>query len=451
MATDPTKRIRRRRVATPFTMGAEDFLDRLGHLAPSTEAPYLTVTVDWRPEGSSPGRAEPEEVRRSQRRAGVEEEGARWRPAIEILEDQVEDLIEAQGERGVTHDSLREDYKNIMGWLQNELDPAAHGACVVANSSMDVFEATGFLLPLPTEIHVGPTPAVYSLVQMVEDYPVYGVLNADQQEAVLSFIAFGGINRQVTLVGNDYPRHQQQGGWSQRRYQNRAGERIDAFARDVAEETRKQLDRLGVHDLIVGGNEVMTSALDDAFHESVKKRIVATIPMDMTASDSDTIEATMPIVTRVEREREEAAVRELTDMIGMDARGASGPADTLRALQNGQVDVLVMVDTFEGTGWADYEMHVFGIGDLPTSHPVGGDVSSLVTIDLREEMVRLALETGAEVDIIHSAVPFADDEEVRDVDDAMPMSPAAKTLQDMGGVGAILRYSLDETPPDEAV
>lgn len=451
MATDPTKTIRRRRVASPFTMGAEDFLERLGHLQPSSGAPYLTVTVDWRPEGTSPGRAEPEEVRRSQRRAGVEEEGARWRPAIEILENQVEDLIEAHGERGVSHDSLREDYKKIMDWLQNELDPAAHGACIVANSSMDVFEATGFSLPMSNEIHVGPTPAVYSLVQMVEDNPVYGVLNADQQDAVLSFIAFGGINRRVTLEGTDYPRHQQQGGWSQRRYQNRAGERIEAFARDVAEETRKQLDRLGVDDLIVGGNEVMTSALDGAFHETVKERLVDTVPMDMTVSDSEVIEATMPIVTQVEREREEAAVRALADMIGMDARGASGPADTLRALQNGQVDVLLMVDTFEGLGWADYGMHVFGIGDLPTTHPVGGDVSSLVSIDLREEMVRLALQSGAGVEIIHSAVPVTPDEDVRDADEDMPMSPAAKSLLDMGGVGAILRYTMDETPPEETV
>lgn len=451
MATDPTKRIHRRKLATPFTMGAENFLDRLGHLDPSPDVPYLTVTVDWRPEGTSPGRAEPEEVKRSQRRSGVEAEGDRWRPAIEILEQGIEDLREQHGPRGEIHDSIDQDYEKIQAYLQEELDPAAQGVCIVANSAKGVFEATGFSIALPTTISLGPTPSVHTLVQLVEDNPVYAVLLADQQDASLSFISYGDISRQVTVEGSDYPRHQQQGGWSQRRYQNRAEGRIDAFAADVAEETRKQLDRLGVDALIVAGNEVMTSALDDAFHVTVKDRLVETIHLDMTASDDDIIEATEPIVTRSEREREAAYVQQLQDAIGMDARGAAGQADTLRALQNGQVDVLLMADSFEGDGWADYSMHVFGVGDVPTQHPMGGDVSSLVHVDLREEMTRLAVLTDAEVDIIHSDVPVTEDEEVRDAGEGMPITEAAQKLIEMGGVGAILRYSLDETAPEQSV
>jgi hypothetical protein len=112
---------------------------------------------------------------------------------------------------------------------------------------------------------------------------------------------------------------------------------------------------------------------------------------------------------------------------------------------------LLMVDTFEGTGWADYSLPVFRSGDLPTHHPYGGDVSSLVRVDLREEMVRLALMTDAEVNIIHSDVPVSEDEEVRDADDGMPMTDAAQALLEIGGVGALLRYSLDETAPEQTV
>ena len=75
MATDPTRQISRQKFPSPFTLGAEDVLERLAQLEPSTDVHYLTVTVDWRPEGTSPGRAKPEEVKRSQRRAGKEQEG----------------------------------------------------------------------------------------------------------------------------------------------------------------------------------------------------------------------------------------------------------------------------------------------------------------------------------------------------------------------------------------
>lgn len=451
MATDPTKQITRRRFRSPFTMGEENLLERLAHLGPSTDVPYLTVTVDWRPEGTSPGRAEPDDVKRSQRRSGQEAEGARWRPAVEVLERDIEDLIEQHGPRGEVYDSLKSDYEKLMHFLQEELDPAAHGAIVVANSARGVFLASGLSLPLETSISTGPVPSLYSLMRLVEDNPVYAVLVADQEEARLDFIAYGRLSRQSTLESSLYPVKQQQGGWSQRRFQARADERVDAFARDIAEETRTWLDRLGVDSLILAGAEVMTSALEDAFHQTVKDRLVETMRLETWSSESEVIEATLPILAESERKREEDAVRNLRDHVGAKTRGAAGVADTLRALQNGQVSDLIMLDTFEAEGWADYTMHVFGVGNRPTQHPVGGDVADIVDVDLRDEMVRLALHTDAAVEIIHSDVPVPEGNEIPDVGDERPVTEAAKELMEMGGVGAVLRFELDETAPPESV
>lgn len=450
MATDPTKRIRRLRHSNPFQIGPENLLERLVNLEPSVDVPYLTVSVDWTVEGTSPGRAVPEEVKRSQDRSGPEE-GIRWRPAIEILERELENLIDEHGPHGETFDSLKDDQKKINNYLQDELDPAAQGVVIVANSAKGVFEAAGIAIPLETQVTLAPTPSIYSLVRVIDDNPTYAVLVADQKDATLSFMSYGQTQRSVSLEASGYPRRVRAGGWSHRRFQARAGERTDAFARDVAEEVRTDLDRLGVETLIVAGDEVITSSLNDAFHESVKDRIVDTIRLDIRASEDDIQEATQPIAERVEREREAASVQRLQDAIGANGRGAVGSAATLQALQGGQADELLLVDTFEGTGWADYDMHAFGAGNMPTEHPLGGDVTSLVTIDLREEMVRLAIMTGAEVDIIHSDVPVTEDEGVPDAGEGPPVTPAAQVLQDSGGVGAILRFTLDETAPEEGV
>jgi len=226
---------------------------------------------------------------------------------------------------------------------------------------------------------------------------------------------------------------------------------MEAFAKDVAEETRKQVERLGVDALILAGNETFLPILRDAFHESIQQRIVDTLNLDLTTNDSELIEATQPVMERVEKEREQAVVQRLRDAIGMGARGAGGQADTLRALQNGQVDTLLLVDTFEGKGWADHDMHVFGVGNHPTQHPAGGDVSSIVDVDLREEMVRLALMTDADVEIIHSGVPVPDTDEVRDADQERPITEAAAMLDELGGVGALLRYDLYETAPEQTI
>src|SRR5918995_100443 len=76
MATDPVQQIRELEHDTPLAIDLSATLARLAALPPSTEAPYLTVSLDWRPEGSAPGRFPPPEPKRSQRRAPREEDGA---------------------------------------------------------------------------------------------------------------------------------------------------------------------------------------------------------------------------------------------------------------------------------------------------------------------------------------------------------------------------------------
>lgn len=450
MATDPTKSIQERELPTPFDLDASDLLDRLADLEPSLDIPYLTVSVDWRIQGTSPGRSAPEEVLRSQDRSGIEP-GDRWRPSIEIIERELDDLIEEYGPRGEVFDSLTADKEKIHDYLVNILDPAAQGVFLVSCSAKGVFEASGFALPLENRLVLGPTPALYGLVRLIEDYPTYAVLLADQKDAILTFITHEQADREVTLEGSGFPRHQKQGGWSQRRYQARAEERIEAFAEDVAEQTRLALEELGVESLIVAGNEVMTSALDHQFHETVKSRIIGTIHMDIRADQSDVIEATAPIAEQGERNREAANVDTVQDLIGAEGRGVAGAEGTLLALQAGQVDELLIVDSFEASGWADYEMYLFGVGEKPAEHPMGGDVSSLVEIDLTNEMIRLAVATDAGIDIIHSDVPVSENEDVPDAGEGRPITPAAKALKELGGVAAKLRFTLDETPLQQDV
>lgn len=450
MATDPTRSIQSQRLASPFEMRAENLLDRVRELPPSTDVPYLTVTVDWSVEGSSPGRAAPVEVKRSQDRSG-QEEGIRWRPAVEVLEREIEDIIQRYGPHGDAFESLKQDKDAITDFLQNELDPAAQGAVIVSNSAKNVFEATGFAIPLPTATYVSPTPRLTELVRVWEDHPPYAVLHADQHDARLVYLAKGLSRKIVTLSSSDYPRHQDTGGWSQARLQRRADERVEAFARDVAEATRVSLTRTGVETLIVAGNEVMTTALDHEFEEVVKERVIATIPLEKTATDDDIMEATQGIAEREERRQEAALVKNIRDQIGSDARGVGGPEQTLDALQRGQVSNLAVVDTFEGTGWADFGMNVYGVGGIPAEHPAGGDAKAMVRVDLPNEMFRLALSSDAGIDVIHSDVPETTDEGVRESEDGMPITEAAASLNEIGGVGAVLRYTLDETAPSQSV
>lgn len=439
MATDPTKSIRRFDHPSTFDLSADDLLARLADLPPQSDVPYLTITLDWSIAGGEPGRRSAPDTRRSEE---VPEDGGSYRPALEKLEKSLKALIDEHGPRGDTFDALQQSQDRISSWLKSDLDPAASGVYIVSHEPSGIFEATGLNLPVETSINLSPAPRIYKLVRLVEDYPTYAVLQADQETATLSFITHGTRDRSIQLESSLYPRKQAQGGWNQKRYQKRADERVEAFARDTMDQVQKALTNTGVEVLIMAGSEVMMSALHNAMPDQMKDILADTVRMESVVSPQEKTDQTLPLAEKAERAREQASVERLKNAIGQGQLGVAGPDETVRKLQNGQVASLVMCDTFEGDGWADYEMHIYGAGNIPTNHPAGGEVTRLVAVDLRDELVRLALSTGAEVDIIHSSTSVDEDADVPNAGKDMPMTDAARDLIEMGGVGAVLRYAM---------
>jgi hypothetical protein len=453
MATDPVQQIRELEHDTPLAMDLSATLARLAALPPSTEAPYLTVSLDWRPEGSAPGRFEAPEPKRSERRAPREEDGAPRRPAWEQLRRDLDETVHSYGPRGAAFESLTADMERLTTYLDEELDPAATGVVVIACHHQGVFEPVPLDRPVDSGFTVGPIPSLRQLARAADDYPPYAIIAADQRDAVLWLMEGQTWDRGVELEASGYPRKQQQGGWSQRRYQNRADERVEAFARTIAEETRRAFEEVNepvkYEYLIVATAEPMSTALNGAFHESIKQRILGQLQLPIEADITEIAAEAEPLIEEAERKREMEAVQAVRDGVGAGGKGVAGAQDTITALETGQVMTLVMNDDFSQPGWADYTLPLFGVGSPPREHPAGGDVANLVPTTVEDEVVRLALQIGAEVQLVRSAVPVGEEEQeqIPDADEPTPRSEAARALDELGGIGAILRYALDEGQP----
>ncbi len=99
-----------------------------------------------------------------------------------------------------------------------------------------------------------------------------------------------------------------------------------------------------------------------------------------------------PLLAEVEAERERSIVQRLVDAVRAHALGVAGLARTRRALGNGQVDILVLA------------------GDAPFAP------------ETRDELIEWATKTDAAIEVVdHSDL-----------------------LQQLGGVGALLRYRFEE-------
>ena len=424
MATDPVRQVHEDETDSPYDLNLKKALARLAAAPPSPDAPYLTVSLDWRPEGSQP----------------------HTRYARQVFAEQMEQIIANYEPHTLAHDSLTADIERISGWLDGQVDPSAHGVFIVACLNTNVFHALSLNIPLETRVVVGPTPALTMLGRLAEDYASFAVIHADQHEGHISFFSQATREHGVSLKGSVYPRNHQQGGFSQRRFQNRAGEKVDAFARAIAEETRKALEDHPVEMIVLAGDETMTSALNDALHQSIKERVIGIVPVDMRANTDELLEAVLPLVAEAERKHELEAVQRVNDGQGPGGHATTGAEDVLVALQSGQVMTLVMNDDFHGPGWADYTLPVYGAGKPPKKHPAGGEVDQIVEVALEDEIVRLAVQTGADIEIVHSSVPIDTDGDapIRKAGDDFPRSEAAQTLDQLGGVAAILRFALSD-------
>lgn len=311
-------------------------------------------------------------------------------------------LIESYPAGSKARESLERDVRRVRLLLDSGINPAVHGVIVIANSSRDVFESFVLAIPVDTEITAAPTPDLLQMVRVVEDFPRYAVLLADQRDAAITVINRAARVARVEVQGDDAANHHQQGGWSQRRFQTRNEERRAHFARAIAEETRRALSEGNIDLLVVAAGDVMASALQAEFHEEVKKRIVGTIHLDIKASYDEIRDATGPIVEEAENEREYRAVTTLMDQVGSNNLGVLGVEATLEALLRGQVMTCIMSSEFDKPGWADYKLNLYGQGPVPDRHPAGGDVSDLFAVNLAEEIVRLTVVTDAEGEIVHT-------------------------------------------------
>jgi len=423
MATDPVQQIREHHFDTPITQDLAGALDRLAALPPSVEVPYLTLSLDWRPDGNSPGR----------------------RLGQTYFDQNVDQFLAEFAPHTPAHDSLSADLERTRAFLETAADPAAQAVFVVACAAQGAFEPLLLGFPIEDRIVTGPTPALRRLAQVAEDAPTFAVLAASQVEANLFIIVQSRRDLGLQVEASGFPRKQMQGGWSQRRYQNRADERVEAFARTVAEETRRVFDETGAVALVLAGEEQIATALTDAFHQTVRDKLVGTISLPPDADFGDILEAALPVVEQAERARELVAVETVREGAGPGGKAVTGAVETLTALQTGQVMTLVMNDDFAAPGWADFTFPVYGVGPVPAEHPAGGNAADLVPVALEEELVRLAIQFSAEIEVVKTAVPVgvAEQGDIPVSGDAAPRSPAAAALDALGGVGAVLRFTLD--------
>lgn len=305
----------------------------------------------------------------------------------------------------------------------DELLPDAHtrGRCLSAIVAVDGTVLHHGNHPDPPHRDVGrwaELPGLAPVVEWRQSRPAHIIVLTDRTGAdIFVFEALGGRDFQIEVEGSDdVIRKVAPGGWSQRRFQQRAEDSWESNAKVVADRLARIVDKVGAQLVVAAGDvralQLLREALPpqiDALVQQVEGSRSPDGSVDAIAED-----AVRLVATAVAHDTSELLAK-FREELGQHDRAANGPEDVVAALAAGRVDVLLLHDDpdDERTAWIGPEgAHIaLEVGPLKEM-----GVDAPVEARLPDALLRAAVGTSAKVRVV----------------------PAASVLK--GGAGAILRW-----------
>ena len=352
-----------------------EVLRRLSTLEPGEE-PVISAYLDMRPQETG--------------------ENPAVRSGLIVLKDRLREIEATFWPRGAAFDSVRADAARIERYLSEEAPSSAQGLALFACAARNLFEAVAAGVAFENQVTSAPVPDLFQLARLLDEQETAVVAVVDTNTARLFVTRTGFLDE---VGGPDdkntkYYRKVSLGGLNAARYQRHADERRAEFAREAAAEIQRVVQDEGAARVILAGDEVAIPLLRAALAPRVDALVQEVLRLHIRAPRNEVAAEIEPILARMEAEEEQALADQLIGAIRGSGLGVAGAEPTGRALEHGQVDVLLLDPTAE------------------------------LDEALRGEFVRLAVATGATVEIVENYEPF----------------------RQLGGVGALLRYR-HEAPP----
>ena len=319
---------------------------------------------------------------------------------------------------------IEEALGKIEAWLTSNLLPESKGVAVFVRGTFggSFMLPMQFAAPLPTWITVYPTPNIYHLVELKDNYHRYVVLLAKPDRVCILEVNLGAASIKAWINEPALRRRVGQ-EWGRPRYQVIPAHSEDHFVYGKVA-VLEQLMRSGGHThLILAGDPEITQQIHHALPKDLVDKLVEIIPADETAQQADVVMATLSSFIEHEEQESRSVVVCMVEGLRGQNRAVAGLAATLDALRWGGVDTLVMANDFQpDPGWICTDCKAYGIEVPETSVCPYCAAESVRPLDIKESILRLAGQSECPVEVVEQS----------------------DVLMSLGGVGCLLRTCHDK-------
>ena len=321
-------------------------------------------------------------------------------------------------EHSPERESFDRDAERIMAYL-GQIDPSANGVAIFACAGEnDFWEALQLDAPIErNQLFVYNQPHLYPLARVYDQYPRYAALLIDTHSARL--FVFGGNALQTSEdIENIKTSRSDAGGWSQARYQRHNENFHLQHAKEVIDKLDQVVRAEGIEHVIISGDEVIVPVLREHMSQFLLDKLVDVVPMDMTTPEHEVLQKTLESLKQHDRETDSEQVEQLFEHYRAGGGGLAvvGAADTLAALNNGQVDRLLITASAREIDADNQELARTVAAYKPGENTAPGTEDG--SLEIADELITKARQTAA-------AITFIEDREL---------------LKDVEGVGALLRW-----------
>ena len=290
-----------------------------------------------------------------------------------------------------------------------QLPADAEGAVVVADE-----QGIALVEPLPDRPRAeravwAALPALAPVVEHRQANVPSLIVLADRAGADIIVTGSDGETTVVDVEGEDSPiTKSAPGGWSQRRFQQRVEDSWEHNARAVVDRVRELADRVAPELLVLGGDERAVELVSKALPAELREltRII-TPGRAADGSDAHRDAEVARLVRTAVAERTVELLRTFEQEDGRGARAANGVGETFSALQQSQVDVLLVHDdgSDERTAWFAADPGIVAVDEAELA---AFGVAEPRRGRLLDVAVNAALRTGASVRVVPAAAALHD-------------------------------------------
>ena len=311
------------------------------------------------------------------------------RPSLIVLTDRFRQLEKTLLPRGAALDNFRLDASRVQRYLDEHAGVWLQGVAIFVCNSHQLFEVIETGVPFENQVVLEPVPDLFQLARLVDEQETAVVALVDTNTTRL-FVTRSGFLEEVAGPDDDPfgSRKRNTGGLNHKQYQRRVQNQREAFAREAAAALEELVTQEGAKRVILAGDSVAIPLLHRALSTQLEPLILEEIlRLDIRTPNHEVLREIAPILAQVEEEESHVRADRLVDAVREQGLGVIGLQETRNALEHGQGEVLVLAE------------------EAPLDEQE------------RSDLVHLATLSAAEVDLVKGH----------------------ETLQQMGGVGALLR------------